>query len=147
MILTSCLPPALEQIVQRFEQIQDARRRYEYLLSFAKKVPPLSPQECTSENRVPGCVSQVHLVAHLTPEGKVIFRGSSDAQIPKGLLGLLISGLNELTPAEILQVSPDFIKRTGLDVSLTPSRSNGFYNMFRFLQTQVASLQPSVLEP
>ncbi len=140
MKTTNALPPTLEKIVQRFEQIQDSRRRYEYLLSFAKQVPELSAAECTSSTRVPGCVSQVHIVAELTDQGKVQFRGMADAQITKGLLGILITGLQGLTPAEILQLTPNFIERTGLNVNLTPSRSNGFYNMFRYIQQQAATL-------
>lgn len=140
MKTTDTLPTKLEKIVQRFEQIQDSRRRYEYLLSFAKKVPELSAAECTPYTRVPGCVSQVHVVVELSDEGKVKFRGTSDAQITKGLLGILITGLEDLTPAEILQLTPNFIERTGLNVSLTPSRSNGFYNMFRYIQQQAAVL-------
>jgi cysteine desulfuration protein SufE len=42
--------------------------------------------------------------------------------------------LNGLTPDEILQISPDFIQDTGLNVSLTPSRANGFYNIFQTMK-------------
>ena len=66
--------------------------------------------------------------------GKVSFQGDSDAQITKGLVGLLVEGLNGLTPTEIMQLTPHFIQQTGLDVSLTPSRANGFYNIFQMMQ-------------
>ncbi|WP_416671372.1 SufE family protein [Egbenema bharatensis] len=134
------LPPNLERIVQRFQQITEPKRRYEYLLWFAKRVPVLPETEQVTANQVPGCVSQVYIKADLH-DGKVTFRGTSDAQITKGLAGLLIEGLNGLTPDEILQLTPDFIQQTGLDISLTPSRSNGFYNIFRFMQAQVATFQ------
>ncbi len=127
------LPPRLEQIVQRFQQIPEQRRRYEYLLSFARCLPPFPEEQKVPENKVPGCVSQVYVTASLQ-EGKVIFQGDSDSQLTKGLVGLLIEGVNGLTPAEILQLKPDFIQRTGLEISLTPSRVNGFYNIFRFIQ-------------
>lgn len=134
------LPPNLERIVQRFQQITEPKRRYEYLLWFAKRVPELSEAEQVAANKVPGCVSQVYITAQVYDDS-VTFRGTSDAQITKGLVGLLIEGLNGLTPNEILQLTPDFIQQTGLDVSLTPSRSNGFYNIFRFMQQTVATMQ------
>jgi cysteine desulfuration protein SufE len=55
----------------------------------------------------------------------------SDAQLVKGLVGLLVEGLSGLTPAEIVTITPYFIQETGLNVSLTHSRANGFYNIFQ----------------
>jgi cysteine desulfuration protein SufE len=73
----------------------------------------------------------------------VVYRADSDAQITKGLVALLVQGMNGLTPEQILNLSPDFIKDTGLDVSLTPSRANGFYNIFKKMQQIAATLAPS----
>ncbi len=70
----------------------------------------------------------------------MIYRADSDAQITKGLVALLVQGMNGLTPEQILNLSPDFIKDTGLDVSLTPSRANGFYNIFKKMQQIAATL-------
>lgn len=133
------LPASLEQIVQRFQQISEPKRRYEYLLWFAKHLPPFPNTQKVAANRVPGCVSQVYVTASLE-QGKVSFQGDSDSQLTKGLVGLLVEGLSGLTPAEIIQLKPDFIQRTGLDVSLTPSRANGFYNIFHAMQQQVQAL-------
>jgi cysteine desulfuration protein SufE len=74
-------------------------------------------------------------------QGGVIYRADSDAQITKGLVALLVQGMNGLTPEQILDLSPDFIKDTGLDVSLTPSRANGFYNIFKKMQQIAAGLR------
>ncbi|WP_445927247.1 SufE family protein [Leptodesmis sp.] len=127
------LPASLEQIVQRFHQISEPKRRYEYLLYFAKRLPPFPDEQKVVAHRVPGCVSQVYVTARLE-QGKVIFQGDSDSQLTKGLVGLLVEGLSGLTPAEVIQLKPDFIQRTGLDISLTPSRANGFYNIFQTMQ-------------
>ncbi|HEY9692609.1 MAG TPA: SufE family protein [Oculatellaceae cyanobacterium] len=134
------LPPNLEGIVQRFEQILEPKRRYEYLLWFAKRVPELNEADRVSENKVFGCVSQVYITATLKDNG-IFFHGDSDAQITKGLFGLLREGLNGLTPNEIIQLTPEFIQRTGLDISLTPSRSNGFYNIFQTMQRKALACQ------
>ncbi|HEY9909603.1 MAG TPA: SufE family protein [Thermosynechococcaceae cyanobacterium] len=48
-----------------------------------------------------------------------------------------------MTAAEILSLSPEFIQRTGLDVSLTPSRSNGFYNIFKKMQQKTLEVEAS----
>jgi cysteine desulfuration protein SufE len=91
------LPPALEQLVQRFQQTSDPKRRYEHLLWLAKRLPEFPAAAKIATNKVPGCVSQVYITAALE-DGKVTFQGDSDAQIIKGLVALLIEGLSGLSP-------------------------------------------------
>lgn len=134
------LPDSLAKIVQRFARQTDAKLRYEQLLWYAKKLPEFPATAKLPENKVPGCVSQVFITSEMQG-GKVYFQGDSDSQLVKGLVGLLVTGLNGLTPTEILELSPDFIKDTGLNVSLTPSRANGFYNIFQTMQKQAFSYQ------
>ncbi|NEQ98102.1 MAG: SufE family protein [Cyanothece sp. SIO2G6] len=135
------LPPKLEKILQKFQRITEPKQRYEYVLWFAKRLPSFPDEDKIPEYRVPGCVSQVHLTANIQ-DGCIFYQADSDAQIPKGLVGLLVEGLNGTKPEEVAQLSPDFIKRTGLDVSLTPSRSNGFYNIFKMMQQKAIALSP-----
>jgi cysteine desulfuration protein SufE len=48
------LPASLERIVQRFQQISEPKRRYEYLLYFAKRLPPFPDEQKVAAHRVPG---------------------------------------------------------------------------------------------
>lgn len=127
------LPDSLAKIVQRFKRRTNPKQRYEQLLLYAKKLQDMSEADKTPENKVQGCVSQVYISANLE-DGKVWYQGDSDAQLVKGLVALLIEGLNGLPPDEIINVSPEFIQETGLNVSLTPSRANGFYNIFQTMR-------------
>ncbi|MUH00538.1 SufE family protein [Scytonema sp. UIC 10036] len=133
------LPPNLAKIVQRFQRSSDQKRRYEQLIWYGQKLSELPESDKIEENKVPGCASQVYVTAKLE-DGKVVFQGDSDSQLTKGLVGLLIEGLNGLTPSEIVQLTPDFIQETGLNVSLTPSRANGFYNIFKTMQKKASSV-------
>ncbi|PZO61209.1 MAG: cysteine desulfuration protein SufE [Phormidesmis priestleyi] len=132
-------PAQLDKLVNRFARISEPKRRYEQLLWYAKKLEAFPAEDKTEENKVPGCVSQVYVTANLTDD-KVAFHGDSDAQITKGLLAMLIAALSGLSPTEIIQLTPDFIKETHLDVSLTPSRANGFYNIFKTMQKKALLL-------
>ncbi|WP_041619600.1 SufE family protein [Stanieria cyanosphaera] len=131
--MTTPLPPNLERIVERFKRRSNPKQRYEQLLWYAKKLPAMPEEDKIPENKVNGCVSQVYITANLE-NGKIRYQGDSDAQLVKGLVALLIEGLDGLTPEEIIQVTPDFIEETGLKVSLTPSRANGFYNIFQMMK-------------
>lgn len=134
------LPPKLDRIVERFKRRSNPKQRYEQLLWYAKKLEEMPEEGKTPDNKVPGCVSQVYITADLK-EGKVWYQGNSDAQLVKGLVALLIEALNGLTPEEILKVTPDWIDETGLKVSLTPSRANGFYNIFQTMQKKALGFQ------
>lgn len=131
--------PALDRIVERLGSTSDPRRRYEYVLWLAKKLEPFPDDLRQDAFKVKGCVSQVYVVGSLQ-EGRLHWRGDSDAQITKGLLALLIEGLEGLTPAEATALDPGFIAATGLQASLTPSRANGFLNILRTMQAQASRL-------
>ncbi len=136
--IASPLPPSLERILQRFRRLSEPKQRYEQLLWYAKRLPEFPATEKTPENKVPGCVSQVYITAKLEEE-KIYFQGDSDSQLVKGLVAILVEGLSGLTPTEILSISPDFMEDTGLNVNLTPSRINGFYNIFQTLKKKALS--------
>ena len=86
-----------------------------------------------------GCVSQA-FVQGILDQGVMHWQGDSDALITKGLLALLIQGLDGLTPEQVQAVDPAFIAATGLQASLTPSRANGFLNILRTMQSQAQQL-------
>ncbi len=130
---------ALDRIVERLASTADPRRRYEYVLWLAKKLQPFPDDLRTETHKVKGCVSQVYVVGELR-DGRLHWQGDSDAAITKGLLALLIEGLEGLTPEQAAGVDPAFITATGLQASLTPSRANGFYNILKLMQAQARAL-------
>jgi cysteine desulfuration protein SufE len=130
---------ALDRIVERLAGSTDPRRRYEYVLWLAKKLEPLPEEFRNDAFKVKGCVSQVYVVGELQ-NGTLHWRGDSDAAITKGLLALLIEGLEGLTPEQASAIDPGFIAATGLQASLTPSRANGFLNILRMMQGQARAL-------
>ena len=130
---------ALDQIVAKLRGSSDPRRRYEYVLWLARKLEPLPEEFRQDAFKVKGCVSQVFVVGQLV-EGRLHWQGDSDAQITKGLLALLITGLEGLTPEQVQALDPAFLGETGLQASLTPSRANGFLNILRMMQAQAAAL-------
>lgn len=139
------LPPKLAKIVERFQRRSNPKQKYEQLLWYAKKLPAMPESSKTEANKVKGCVSQVYITANLE-DGKVCYQGDSDAQLVKGLVAFLIEGLNNLTPEEIMEVEPDFIEDTGLKVSLTPSRANGFFNIFQMMKKKASGFHIGTIE-
>ncbi len=131
--------PVLDRLVERLGSTTDPKRRYEYVLWLAKKLEPLPDELRQDLFKVKGCVSQVYVVGSLQ-DGTLHWRGDSDAAITKGLLALLIEGLEGLTPAQAAAIDPQVLAATGLQASLTPSRANGFLNILRTMQAQAVRL-------
>ncbi len=130
---------ALDRIVERLAGTADPKRRYEYVLWLAKKLEPLPEEFRNDAFKVKGCVSQVYVVGQLV-DGHLHWQGDSDAAITKGLLALLIEGMEGLRPEQAAAIDPAFIAATGLQASLTPSRANGFLNILRMMQAQAQAL-------
>ena len=135
------LPPSLKTIVGAFQAVPDPMQRYKQLLYFATKLEPMPKEQHTAENKVKGCVSQVWVSPRYSKEdGRIYWTADSDSQLTKGLAALLVNGLSGCTPEEIVRVQPDFIAALGLQQSLTPSRNNGFLNMFKLMQAKALEI-------
>ena len=130
---------SLDKIVARLASSTDPKRRYEYVLWLAKKLEPLPAEFYQEAFKLKGCVSNVYVVGQLQ-QGKIHWRGDADAAITKGLLALLIEGLEGLSPERVIAIDPSFIAATGLQASLTPSRANGFLNILKLMQAQAQAL-------
>ena len=121
--------------VEKLKNSDDPKRKYEYILWLGKKLRVPNNDILIPENKVQGCVSEVFVKA-IYNDGKLYWEGYSDALITKGLLAFLISGMDDLTPKEVVNINSKFIEDTGLKASLTPSRSNGFLNILMKMQSQ-----------
>ncbi len=133
---------ALDNLIERLQSTSDPKRRYEYILWLAKSLPTLSEDLQLETTKVKGCISEVYVFGILL-NGKIQWKGYSDALITKGLLAFLIKGLNDLTPSEVISIDEKFIEMTGLSKSLTPSRANGFLNIFLKMKDQAKKLSLS----
>ena len=58
----------------------------------------------------------------------------------QGLAALLVQGLSGSPPETLVQMDPNWISQMGLQQSLTPSRNNGFFNMFKLMQQKSLEL-------
>ena len=125
----------LTKLVEKLKKSEDPKRKYEYILWLGKSLTISDKNIFDSENKVMGCVSEVFVKPKIK-DGKLYWEGYSDALITKGLLAFLITGLNELTPNDVVKIDKKFIEDTGLKASLTPSRSNGFLNILLKMQSQ-----------
>ena len=117
-------------VIEEFADFDDWMDKYALLIDLGNSLPPLEEMYKTESNLIEGCQSRVWLQADYV-DGKILFKGESDAVIVKGIVSLLISILSDHTPQEILDADLYFIEKIGLKEHLSPTRSNGLVAMVK----------------
>ncbi len=117
-------------VIEEFADFDDWMDKYALLIDLGNSFPPLEEKYKTESNLIEGCQSRVWLQADYV-DGKILFKGESDAVIVKGIVSLLISILSDHTPQEILDADLYFIEKIGLKEHLSPTRSNGLVAMVK----------------
>ena len=115
-------------VIEEFADFDDWMDKYALLIDLGNSLPPLEEKYKTESNLIEGCQSRVWLQADYV-DGKILFKGESDAVIVKGIVSLLISILSDHTPQEILDADLYFIEKIGLQEHLSATRSIGLVAM------------------
>lgn len=132
MAMSNEVHKAQREIIDEFAILDDWMGRYEYLIDLGKELPEFPENWRTDENKIRGCQSQVWFHTDLE-DGRMRFRGISDAAIVSGLIAVLMRVYGDRRPRDILDSSPDFIGEIGFDEHLSPTRSNGLHAMLSAL--------------
>ncbi|MEG1544811.1 MAG: SufE family protein [Tannerellaceae bacterium] len=119
-----------DNVIEEFSAFDDWMDKYSLLIDLGNSLSPLDDKYKTESNLIEGCQSRVWLQADYV-DGKLLFKGESDAVIVKGIVSLLINVLTDHTPQEILEADLYFIERIGLKEHLSPTRSNGLVSMLK----------------
>ena len=115
-----------DNVIEEFSDFDDWMDKYALLIDLGNSLPPLEEKYKTESNLIEGCQSRVWLQADYV-DGKILFKGESDAVIVKGIVSLLISILSDHTPQEILDADLYFIEKIGLKEHLSPTRRTAWW--------------------
>lgn len=127
-----------EELVEDFEFLDDWEDRYRHVIDQGKSMKALDEALRVPALKVDGCASQVWLHAEME-DGKLHFDGASDAMIVSGLIAVLRTLYNGLTPAEVLAVDAKAeMGRLGLNDHLSAQRSNGLTAMIERVRETAA---------
>ncbi|MCB2212376.1 SufE family protein [bacterium] len=133
----------LKELAEDIEAIPDRREVLELMVALGKELDELPPEQRTETNRVPGCVSNVHVSAELDADKQVHFRGSSDAFITRGYVQALFAAFDGWSAESFIKdaepIVADFLKRTNLAESVIPTRANAIGNILLTMKQQVAA--------
>ncbi len=119
-----------QEIIEEFSVYEDWMDKYSYLIELGNELKDLDPKDKIDQYLIKGCQSRVWLVSDFV-DGKIIFRGESDAVIVKGLVALLLRVVSNQTPKDIIDNELYFVDEIGLKQHLSPTRSNGLLSMIK----------------
>ncbi len=119
----------ISELIENFELLDDWEDKYRYIIDLGSKLEPLPQNFYQDEWKVRGCQSQVWLVPE-KKDGRLFFRGDSDAAIVKGVIAIVLTVFSGKTPVEIKKTDiEEIFNSLGLHEHLSPSRRNGLAAM------------------
>lgn len=122
---------AIDAIRDELALMDGAFGPYELVMDWAKTLPVLPAELRRDEFLVPGCQSRVWLLPSVR-DGRLWFRGDSDAVIVRGLVAMLLRIFSGRTPGAI--AATDFSALEAMDLAglkLSMNRGNGVAAMAR----------------
>jgi len=127
--------PDREKLVRNFNRCANQEEKYLYIIELGSRLGTASDELHQKEHLIPGCQSQVWMIADLDDNGYMRLQGDSDAALVKGLVAIVIAVYQQMTPQEIVDfdVRPVFADLS-LTQQLTPSRSQGLEAMIRAIR-------------
>jgi cysteine desulfuration protein SufE len=113
--------------------LDDWEDRYRYIIDLGKALPSIPVSFRTNENIIVGCQSQVWLVCEYDEMNNLLWMAvDSEAQIVKGLAGIVLSAFNKKTPQKINEFNIEaFFNDIDLFSHLSSMRGNGLRAMVK----------------
>ena len=90
----------IEELIDNFSFCDSWEDRYGYIIDLGSSLEGLDNKFKTADWKVPGCQSQVWLVPEYK-DGRIHFRGDSDAIIVRGLVAIVLAVYNDKSPSEL----------------------------------------------
>ena len=128
-----------QDLIEEFQEVEDKMERLEMVFELSEEVDLLEVEQWNDSTRVRGCQSEAHVKVDIEQE-KVIFKAGADSKLVQGLMGILTIALKDISPSQALELTPEFANDLGVLNSLSPSRSNGFRNMFDKVMMEIEQL-------
>jgi cysteine desulfuration protein SufE len=143
--MTPSIDAAFKDLEEEFELLGDLgdwEERYRYVIELGRGLAPIEDAERSDANKVRGCASQVWLVRDPAQDGRLRFRGDSDAHIVRGLIAILLRLYSDRAPQDILAFdAPGAFARLGLTGALSRQRANGLASMVERIRQDAKTAQ------
>ena len=118
------------KIKEDLDFFDDELEKYQFIIDLGKKLSAFKDEDKITQHIVHGCTSQVWLTC-TQKKGVLLFNGTSDAIIVKGLVYILLEIFSNLDAKEINDSEDDILYELGLSEIITPNRQSGVMGMIK----------------
>lgn len=118
--------------------------KLQWLVEFADELPPLSPGKLAEpfpdDCRIQECQTPVHLWVQVTND-QVHLEADVPQKSPtvRGLVALMVCGLEGATVPEVLSIPDDMVAHAGLSSALGMTRQQGFRGVISRIKHELSS--------
>lgn len=126
--------PRLSDVFDDYELLDD-EERYRLLIDLGRTLEPMPDALKTDATKVRGCSASVWVYPTRLDDGRLHFMADSNAAITKGIVALVLSAVQDRTPAEIAGTDiADALAPFELSRQLSSNRTQGIPNMIALIQ-------------
>ncbi len=116
-------------------ELLEADDRYRLLIDLGRALEPMPEALKTDATLVRGCSASVWLYPVARGDGRLHFLADSNAAITKGIVALILLGVQDRTPAQILALDIEgALARFDLSTQLSSNRTQGIPNMIALVR-------------
>jgi cysteine desulfuration protein SufE len=119
----------------------ESEDRYRLLIELGRSLEPMPDALKTDATKVRGCSASVWVYPTRTDEGRLHFLADSNAAITKGVVALVLSAVQDRTPADVaaMDVAAE-LAPFNLARELSSNRTQGIHNMIALVRDTAARL-------
>jgi len=126
--------PTLAEIHEEYDFL-DTDERYRLLIDLGRSLEPMPEALKTDATLVRGCSASVWVYPTRLPDGRLHFLADSNAAITKGIIALVLTAVQDRTPAEIGGLDIEgALAPFDLKAQLSSNRTQGIPNMIALIR-------------
>ena len=113
-----------KDLLADFKMLPEWNDKYNYIMDLGAELPLIPEEMKNAETKVEGCQSASWLIVE-EKDGKLYFKGDSEAILGKGVISMLLNLLNGQSAEEIAKYDFGLVHKIDLPNHLSPTRKMG----------------------